>query len=152
MKHKSCLVIIFVLGLALMAGCATTGENGPPIVQDEQFQDALIQITARNLAFFVGRNNPAILDPAIAFCAAFAGAQAVDLEPLIAQGLTYLDMEVKDYPLAKKDLETLLILFNIQILNADIPLTPRQVVMVKLAAASMKDGFEMAKQNPKEVK
>lgn len=134
--------------LAMVSACATDG-TAPPIVNDEKTQDALITIAARDLAFFVGRNNPKIIDPAIAFCAAFAGAQMVDLQPLIAQGLTYLDLEVKDYPMAKKDLETILSLLNIQVLNADIPLTPRQVVMVKLAAASMKEGFEFAKANPK---
>jgi len=58
-------------------------------------------------------------------------------------------LEVKDYPMAKKDLETLLSLFNIQVLNADIPLTPRQVAMVKIAAAAMKEGFQFAKDNPR---
>ena len=141
------LLIICVILLSLTA-CATDGTT-PPIVQDEAAQDAIIQITARNLAFAVGRNNPKILDPAIAFCSAFAGAQLVDLQPLIAQGLKYLDAEVKDYPMLGKDLETLLTLFDIKVLNADIPLTPRQVAMVKIAAAAMKEGFEYAKAYPK---
>ena len=142
------LSLLVLMVAALFSGCATDGSQ-PPIVVDDKTQDVLITITARDLAFFVGRNNPKILDPAIAFCAAFAGAQTVDLQPMIAHGLTYLDLEVADYPMAKKDLETLLLLFDIQVLNADIPLTPRQVAMVKLAAAAMKEGFEFAKANPK---
>ena len=134
--------------IVLLSACATTGTN-PPIVQDEKAQDVAITIASRNLAFFVGRNNPKIIDPAIAFCSAFSGAATVDIQPLIAQGLTYLDLEVKDYPMAKKDLETLLSLFNIQILNADIPLTPRQIAMVKIAATAMQEGFQFAKDNPK---
>lgn len=142
-------LLLIVLVLFTLGACATTGGN-PPIVQDEKAQDVAITIAARNLAFFVGRNNPKIIDPAIAFCSAFSGAATVDIQPLIAQGLTYLDLEVRDYPMAKKDLETLLSLFNIQVLNADIPLTPRQIAMVKLAAVAMKEGFEFAKENPKQ--
>ena len=134
--------------ISLLSACATDG-MAPPIVNDEKTQDVIITITARDLAFFVGRNNPKIIDPAIAFCSAFSGAATVDIQPLIAQGLTYLDLEVKDYPMAKRDLETLLSLFNIQILNADIPLTPRQIAMVKIAAAAMQEGFQFAKDNPK---
>jgi len=142
-------LLVIVLALFTLGACATDG-TAPPIVNDEKTQDVLITITARDLAFFVGRNNPKIIDPAIAFCSAFSGAATVDIQPLIVQGLTYLDLEVTDYPMAKKDLETLLGLFNIQILNADIPLTPRQVAMVKLAAAAMKEGFQFAKENPKQ--
>ena len=142
--------LILFVALVSLTACATTGENQTPIVEDEAAQDAIITITARNLAFAVGRNNPKILDPAIAFCAGFAGAELVDLEPMIEQGLKYLDVEVKDYPMLGEDLKTLLTLFNIKILNdPNIPLTPRQVAMVKIAAVAMKQGFEYAKANPK---
>lgn len=148
---KRFLVISFLCLSLGLTSCATNGTT-PPVVQDEAAQDVLITITARNLAFFVARNNSQIIEPGIAFCSAFTGATPIDIQPLIAQGLKYLDLEVKDYPMAKADLETLLGLFNIQILNADIPLTPRQIIMVKIAAAAMKQGFEFARDNPKEVK
>lgn len=148
-KHRFTLVLVAVMLLA-MAACATQqGQIVDQTVNNIQVQNALITITARDLAFFVGRNNPKILDPAIAFCSAFAGAQAIDIQPLIAQGLKYLDLEVADYPMAKKDLETLLMIFDIKVVNADIPLTPRQIEMVKLAAVAMKEGFQFAKDNPK---
>jgi hypothetical protein len=143
-------ILIICIMLAAFAGCATVPEGQEPAIDQIAAQNALIEITARNLAFAVGRNNPKILDPGIAFCAAFSGAQTVDLQPLLAQGLKYLDIEVEDYPMLGQDLETLLSLFNIQILNDEnIPLTARQIEMVKIAAAAMKQGFEYAKANPK---
>lgn len=141
------LIIICVLLLSLTA-CATDGTT-PPIIHDEAAQNALIIITARNIAFFVGRNNPDIIESGILVCSVFDGAEPVEFEPLIVQWIKYLDVEIEDYPMAKADLETLLSIFNIQVLNADIPLTDRQIAMVKIAAAAMIQGFEFAKENPK---
>lgn len=144
------LTLLAFLIVGFMTGCAGTQEGQEVTIDEIAAQNAVITITARNLAFAVGRNNPEIIEPGVAFCAAFTGAQVVDLQPLIATGLKYLDVEVEDYPMLGRDLETLLTIFNIQVLNDEnIPLTERQIEMVKIAALAMKEGFEFARDNPK---
>ena len=145
MKRKLSIVLALVLLLA-MASCATTGEN---VVNDEKAQDLIISIASEDLAYIVGRNNPQIIEPGIAFASAFAGAAPVDLRPLVVQGLAYLHVEAAEYPMAADHLTALLQLFDIDFNNPDLQLTARQVAMIKLAAASMQRGFQLAKQYPK---
>jgi hypothetical protein len=70
----------------------------------------------------------------------------VDLRPLLAEGLKYLDKEVDGYPLMEADLMTLLELLDIAIIDKDIPLTDRQRDMVRVAAGAFKQGLEIAKE------
>lgn len=147
------LLCFCILGLFLASGCATQEGAQPPVVisiEDEGVQDALIEVAARRAAYLVGRNNPKILDAGIAFCSAFEG-QGVDIRPLFVQGIKYLDNEVdlSGDPLLKRDIETLIGLFNVSLVDPDTPLTPRQEAMIRLAARSFKEGFQEAQANPK---
>jgi hypothetical protein len=153
MRKNWMLIAAFAAAVIMsggMQGCATT-QNGQPVeptIEQEQVQDALIEVTSRRLAFYVGRNNPKIIEPGIAFCSAFEGPQA-DLGPLLAQGLGYLDKEVAADPLIKADLETILKLLNVAVIDKDIPLTDRQKALIRLGAKAFKLGLETAKANPK---
>ena len=135
-------VIILALLIVGLMGCATTpnGEQDPVALEN-----AAITIAARSLAFYVGKNNPEIIEPGIAFCEAF-GADAVDLRPLLAEGLKYLDKEVDGYPLMEADLITLLELLDIAIIDKDVPFTDRQKEMVRIAAGAFRQGLEIAKE------
>lgn len=141
MKRLS-FVILALLMVGFM-GCATTpnGEQQDTVA----LENAAITIAARSLAFYVGRNNTEIIEPGIAFCSAFAG-EDVDLRPLLAEGLKYLDKEVDGYPLMEADLMTLLELLDIAILDRDVPLTDRQKEMVRIAAGAFGQGLEIAKE------
>jgi len=140
MKRMS--VIILALLMVGLMGCATTPNGEQDTVA---LENAAITIAARSLAFYVGKNNPEIIEPGVAFCAAFSG-EDVDLRPLLAEGLKYLDKEVDGYPLMEADLMTLLELLDIAIIDKDIPLTDRQKEMVRIAAGAFRQGLEIAKE------
>lgn len=146
--------LLLALGVIIsggMQGCTTTPGGQPSIdvnIDNEQVQDALIEVTARRLAYYVARNNPKIIEPGVAFCSAFEGPQA-DLGPLLAQGLGYLDKEVAADPLIASDLETVLTLLNIAVVDKDIPLTDRQKALIRIGAKSFKLGLLVAQANPK---
>ena len=94
MKRKLSFIFVALLMVGLM-GCATTPDGEQDTVA---LENAAITIAARSLAFYVGKNNPEIIEPGVAFCTAFSG-EDVDLRPLLAEGLKYLDKEVDGYPL-----------------------------------------------------
>jgi hypothetical protein len=148
--RKISILIIFVM-LAAFAGCATVpeGQVPSPVLTIKQ-QNGMIRIISRDLACAVGRNNPKILDDAIAGCdTLLASDQDIDLQPALARLLKYLDLNVQDFPTLSKDLNDLLDMFDIPVLNGDIPLTDRQKEMIKIFAQAAKEGFEAAKANPK---
>ena len=138
---KKVIVLIAILFALFATGCATTPDGEQDTVA---LENAAITIAARSLAFYVGRNNPVIIDTGIAICSAFEGD--VDLRPLLAKGLGYLDKEVKGYPLMEADLMTLLELLDISIIDKEIPFTDRQKEMVRIAAGAFKQGLEIAQE------
>ena len=143
------LIPLLFLSPLIVQGCA--GNQAAQIdvnLDNEATQDALVEISARNLAYYVSRNNPEIIEPGIAFCGAFEG-EGADLHALLHTGLKYLDARVEDNPTLAYDLETLLKLFNIQVIDKEVALTDRQKAMIRLAARAFKQGLELAKVNPK---
>ena len=141
---KRMLFVLLCLVMLAISGCGT---NGQPIVNDELVQDALIEVAARRLAYHVARKNPQIIEPGTAFVLAFQSPDGalVDIGPLLAQGINYLDDEIGDDPLLKSDLETILKLLDIAIIDKDIPLTERQIHMVRVGAAAFGLGLQIAK-------
>ena len=139
---KKLIVLIAILFALFATGCATTPNGQQDTVA---LENAAITIAARSLAFYVGKNNTEIIEPGIAFCEAF-GADAVDLRPLLAEGLKYLDKEVDGYPLMEADLMTLLELLDIAIIDKEIPFTDRQKEMVRIAAGAFRQGLEIAQE------
>ena len=142
-------LLIIMLALFTMGACATTGTNHP-IIDNEQMQDLVIEVAARRIGYHVGRNNPKIIEQGIAFCTAFE-APGVDLGPLLAEGLKYLDQEeLSEDPLIAADLETILKALNIAVIEPNVPLTDRQKFLIRLGAKQFKAGFLAAKANPKQ--
>lgn len=145
---RKTFLTIFLLGAVMLAfsGCAESPDRPDPavVVEDPEVQNALIEITARRLAYHVALNNPEIIEPGQALCFALANQEGGDLAPLLADALKRLDVEVEDDPLLASDLATILALLKIN-LEDQVPLTERQRELIEIGARAFSAGLAFAK-------
>lgn len=130
-------------GMMAIQGCATTQQTVPPALEDPAVQDLAIKLTARQLGYRLGQNNPARIDEFIGYADAF-GQAGCDPAKLFVALLEKIKLPVNTYPMLEADLRDLMAAFKFEV-NVDTVLTARQQQMILIGVAAFREGLMFAK-------
>jgi len=137
--------------LALALFVVLTGCAGITIEMGGDEAGALIEVTARRLAYHTALEKPGIIEPGLLMCAEFEtamdGGDMVDVEALLYRVIGYAKSEwVQDDPLLAYDIETLASLVHIDVSQPLGDLDEDQMKYIKKGVAAFRMGLMLAKE------
>ena len=138
---KKLIICLALLAFIVPIGCSSLQ------IGNEQTQEVIIEIAARNLAYQIAKKNPDIVVPGIAFCRGFLEVTGDKAQTVILldKAMEYLAERIGGDDLLMADMMTLAKLLGLNLDLPDLSLDIPKLRLVKVAVSGFLSGLELVK-------